>query len=143
MRRAILGWAALAVLVVGLIVVAVVEGTTPTLSDRAGGPGFPGSPGGGGVGAPTALRESGPPPRPPRPPQPSPTAPLVVPVNIDGCDHSYGRPGQCVPWTFPAGVRNKCAWLRQHGYGRLAVVGTDRLRLDSNRDKVACGPGDH
>ena len=74
--------------------------------------------------------------------RPSPTGEVTVPVNIDGCDHDYGETGVCVPWTFPAGVTDRCAWLRAHGFGPLAVKGTDRLGLDTNHDAVACGPGD-
>jgi hypothetical protein len=74
--------------------------------------------------------------------QPSPTAPRPVEVDLDGCDHDYGTAGQCVPWTFPAGVSDRCGWLRAHGFGPLAVVGTDRLGLDTDHNGVACAPGD-
>jgi hypothetical protein len=65
-----------------------------------------------------------------------------LPANLDGCDHTYGNVGQCVPATFPAGVTDRCAWLRAHNFGPLRVHGPDRLRLDSNHDRIACGPGD-
>ncbi|MFD3702351.1 hypothetical protein ACFWUP_04330 [Nocardia sp. NPDC058658] len=67
-----------------------------------------------------------------------------VEASIDGCDHRYGTAAQCVPWTLPAGVKNKdqCAWLAAHGLRSLRVVGEDRLRLDNNRDGIACGAGD-
>jgi len=77
----------------------------------------------------------------PLPPVASPTAPVPFPVG-DGCDHGYGEPNQCVPLQFPPGVAYGCAWLRAHGFGPLAVHGTDRLGLDPNRDGVACGTGD-
>jgi hypothetical protein len=74
--------------------------------------------------------------------RPTPTGTVSIPVNIDGCDHDYGGIGICVPWTFPAGVTDRCGWLRAQGFGPLAVVGTDRLSLDTNHDRVACGQGD-
>jgi hypothetical protein len=80
----------------------------------------------------------------PQPALPSPTgSPSQKPVNVDGCDHNYGPVNVCVPWTFPAGITDKCGWLRQHGYTLpLAVHGTDRQGLDTNRDGSACGTGD-
>jgi hypothetical protein len=78
----------------------------------------------------------------PQGPLPKPTAPVTVSANIDGCDHSYGTISQCVPWEFPAGVTDKCAWLRAHGFGPLAVHGRDRQHLDTNGDGTACGPND-
>lgn len=50
--------------------------------------------------------------------------------NYDGCDAAYGDgEGVCVPETFPAGVKNKCAWLKDHGFPPLTVKGLDRLGL--------------
>jgi hypothetical protein len=72
-------------------------------------------------------------------PLPSPTAKHSVPVDVDGCDHAYGKATQCIPWTFPAGTTDKCAWLAAHGYEDIAVVGTDRQKLDPDGNKVACG----
>lgn len=72
-------------------------------------------------------------------PLPSPTALHAVAAHIDGCDHNYGRPGQCVPWTFPPGTTDRCEWLLAHGLAALPVVGTDRLNLDANDDGIACG----
>ncbi|NJC72539.1 hypothetical protein HC031_22875 [Planosporangium thailandense] len=63
-------------------------------------------------------------------------------AEVDGCDHNYGVPGQCVPWNFPPGVTDRCAWLVEHGLGAVTVSGRDRQRLDTNRDGVACGHGD-
>jgi hypothetical protein len=74
----------------------------------------------------------------PRPPVPSPTATLRIAANIDGCDHNYGAPTQCVPWTFPAGTADKCGWLTEHGFAALKVVGTDRQHLDPDHDRIAC-----
>jgi hypothetical protein len=70
--------------------------------------------------------------------RPSPTAPVPVPVQVDGCDHAYGKPTQCVPWTFPPGITDKCAWLRVRGFGPVAVVGRDRQHLDPDGDGIAC-----
>lgn len=76
------------------------------------------------------------------PARPDPARERAPLTGSDGCDHSYGRPEQCVPWVFPPGGATGCAWLRAHGFGPLAVHGADRHRLDGNRDRVACGPGD-
>ncbi|MFD3508948.1 hypothetical protein [Nocardia sp. NPDC058666] len=67
-----------------------------------------------------------------------------VESSIDGCDHRYGTAAQCVPWTLPAGIKNKdhCSWLGEHGLRALRVVGDDRLKLDRNHDGIACGTGD-
>jgi hypothetical protein len=69
---------------------------------------------------------------------PSPKQTISVAANIDGCDHAYGLPTQCVPWTFPAGTTDKCAWLAEHGYTKLRVVAADRQKLDPDGDKIAC-----
>jgi hypothetical protein len=74
----------------------------------------------------------------PLPAVPSPTARLSQPANIDGCDHSYGERTQCVPWTFPPGTADKCAWLKAHGFGAVKVLGKDRHHLDPDGDGVAC-----
>ncbi|MCP2257804.1 hypothetical protein LX15_001490 [Streptoalloteichus tenebrarius] len=87
-------------------------------------------------GSPPRTGASGPPPAAPEP------APADVPEGADGCDHAYGEPSQCVPWRFPPGTGEACAWLREHGFGPLAVRGRDRHQLDTNRDGVACGRGD-
>jgi hypothetical protein len=71
-------------------------------------------------------------------PRPSPTARLSMPVNVDGCDHAYGEPAQCIPWAFPAGTTDKCAWLAAHGFTAVKVVGTDRHNLDRDGNRVAC-----
>ncbi|GID93119.1 hypothetical protein ACFQFC_05380 [Amorphoplanes digitatis] len=74
----------------------------------------------------------------PQRPLPSPTATHHVPANVDGCDHNYGTITQCVPWTFPDGTTDRCAWLAGHGFERLRVVGEDRQKLDSDGNKIAC-----
>lgn len=72
--------------------------------------------------------------------------PAKVPVAAfaDGCDRAYGTIAQCVPLSFPKPAKgeSKCAWLAARGFGPLAVRGKDGQKLDSNRDGVACGPGD-
>lgn len=70
-----------------------------------------------------------------------------VSTTISGCDRHYGTINVCVPTAFPAEVKSttaaRCSWLQQNDYGRLKVNGKDDpLRLDPNRDGVACGKGD-
>ncbi|MFD7437877.1 galactose oxidase-like domain-containing protein [Streptomyces sp. NPDC059861] len=70
-----------------------------------------------------------------------------VPATVAGCDRHYGSANVCVPTAFPAEVKRttvaRCTWLKQHDYGRLKVNGKDDpLRLDPDRDGVACGKGD-
>ncbi|UYQ64101.1 galactose oxidase-like domain-containing protein [Streptomyces peucetius] len=72
---------------------------------------------------------------------------VEVDPQIAGCDRHYGNAGVCVPTVFPKKVKPttaaRCAWLADHDYGRLRVNGgDDPLRLDPNRDGVACGKGD-
>ncbi|MER6688448.1 galactose oxidase early set domain-containing protein [Streptomyces minutiscleroticus] len=66
---------------------------------------------------------------------------------VSGCDRHYGSANVCVPTVFPDEVGRttaaRCAWLEEHGYGRLKVNGKDDpLRLDPDRDGAACGKGD-
>ncbi|WP_329122008.1 galactose oxidase early set domain-containing protein [Streptomyces sp. NBC_01465] len=65
-----------------------------------------------------------------------------VSTTISGCDRHYGTVNVCVPTVFPATVKRttaaRCAWLGSHGYGRLKVNGDDPLRLDPDRNGVAC-----
>ena len=70
--------------------------------------------------------------------RPSPRAPMPVVPSMDGCDHNYGTRIQCIPWTFPDGVTDKCAWLAEHGYKTLKVSGTDRQKLDPDGNRTAC-----
>lgn len=70
-----------------------------------------------------------------------------VDPQISGCDRHYGNAGVCVPTDFPKKVakttKARCDWLKANDYGRLKVNGKDDpLRLDPNRDGVACGKGD-
>ena len=71
-----------------------------------------------------------------------PLAGVTIPAGVDGCDHAYGVANQCVPWSFPPGTANLCGWLAAHGLADLPVHGSDRHALDTNRDGIACGPGD-
>ncbi|WP_344011134.1 galactose oxidase-like domain-containing protein [Streptomyces thermospinosisporus] len=70
-----------------------------------------------------------------------------VSPRISGCDRHYGSANVCVPTVFPDEVKPattaRCTWLKDHDYGRLKVNGKDDpLRLDRNRDGIACGKGD-
>jgi hypothetical protein len=151
-RRTALSWAlgALVVVLGAVVVDASVASGTPAKRPRPGAapatfqpPGFGhlsrGPDRGTGVAAPyvQAFGQQSAAPLPPR----HSTRPSIVPY-LDGCDHDYGTVGQCVPWSFPAGVTDRCAWLREHRFGPLRVRGVDRLRLDTNHDRIACGPGD-
>ncbi|GAB3671467.1 hypothetical protein GCM10027589_40560 [Actinocorallia lasiicapitis] len=73
-------------------------------------------------------------------PNPSPSA--VKQGSVDGCDHSYGPGGSCVPWTFPEGVTTpeaKCGWLKESGFALpIAVRGADRHELDPDKDGLGC-----
>lgn len=65
--------------------------------------------------------------------------PVYVPWNVDGCDHDYGTPNQCVPWQIPAsGPQADCAWLRSMGFGPLKVYGTNRQHLPENAEGYVC-----
>ncbi|MFE7439487.1 galactose oxidase-like domain-containing protein [Streptomyces chartreusis] len=66
---------------------------------------------------------------------------------VSGCDRHYGSVNVCVPTDFPptvkATTKSRCDWLKKNDYGRLKVNGKDDpLRLDPNKDGVACGKGD-
>ncbi|KUM74639.1 galactose oxidase-like domain-containing protein [Streptomyces curacoi] len=70
-----------------------------------------------------------------------------VSPTVSGCDRHYGSANVCVPTDFPPGVKattkSRCDWLKTNDYGRLKVNGKDDpLRLDRNKDGVACGKGD-
>ncbi|MFF2845236.1 galactose oxidase-like domain-containing protein [Streptomyces sp. NPDC058001] len=72
---------------------------------------------------------------------------VKVSPTISGCDRHYGSANVCVPTDFPPSVKkttaSRCDWLAKNEYGRLKVNGKDDpLRLDPNRDGVACGKGD-
>ncbi|MFJ8635850.1 galactose oxidase-like domain-containing protein [Streptomyces sp. NPDC093568] len=70
-----------------------------------------------------------------------------VSPTVSGCDRHYGSVNVCVPTDFPptvkATTKARCDWLKKNDYGRLKVNGKDDpLRLDPNRDGIACGKGD-
>ncbi|MFJ5261189.1 galactose oxidase-like domain-containing protein [Streptomyces sp. NPDC088387] len=70
-----------------------------------------------------------------------------VATTVSGCDRHYGTVNVCVPTAFPADVKKttaaRCDWLKSNDYGRLKLNGRDDpLKLDPNRDGVACGKGD-
>jgi hypothetical protein len=70
-----------------------------------------------------------------------------VSTQIAGCDRHYGSANVCVPTVFPdtvkATTKARCDWLAANEYGRLKVNGKDDpLRLDPDRDGLACGKGD-
>jgi hypothetical protein len=65
--------------------------------------------------------------------------PIREPSNLDGCDHDYGTPNQCVPWQIPASSpQAACAWLRANGFGPLKVYGTNRQNLPENAEGYVC-----
>jgi hypothetical protein len=79
----------------------------------------------------------------PRKPQATSSAGVEIAEGTDGCDHAYGDRDICVPWEFPPGVTDKCAWLRERGFAPLKITGgRDRHSLDRNGDGTACGAGD-
>jgi hypothetical protein len=64
---------------------------------------------------------------------------VPVPWNVDGCDHDYGQPGQCVPWKIPASTpQAACAWLKSNGFGPLKVHGRNRQNLPGNAQGYVC-----
>jgi hypothetical protein len=59
--------------------------------------------------------------------------------NIDGCDHDYGAPNVCVPWSIPGSTAQaKCTWLSSNGYIDLKVYGTNRQGLPENAEGYVC-----
>ena len=93
---------------------------------------------GGAVAEPFVQNFAGQPGAKPLRPLSSPTATHFVRPNVDGCDHNYGEITQCVPWTFPAGTRDKCAWLAERGFKTLKVAAADRQKLDPDGNRIAC-----
>ncbi|BEL08582.1 hypothetical protein Q0Z83_067730 [Actinoplanes sichuanensis] len=67
-----------------------------------------------------------------------PTAPVKVAPTVDGCDRNYGTVAHCIPIRFPAGVTDKCVWLRDHGYRNVKVAAKDRQGLDPDRNGIIC-----
>jgi hypothetical protein len=94
------------------------------------------------VSAPPRIHKFADQPGAPERPLPSPTAPIEIDEGNEGCDYAYGDRTVCVPWEFPEGVTDGCAWLRERGYKPLKVNGRDRHGLDRNGDGIACGDGD-
>ncbi|MER5214147.1 galactose oxidase-like domain-containing protein [Streptomyces sp. NPDC002838] len=70
-----------------------------------------------------------------------------VSPTVSGCDRHYGSINVCVPTAFPDEVKKttaaRCTWLAKNDYGRLKVNGKDDpLRLDRDKDGIACGKAD-
>lgn len=64
-------------------------------------------------------------------------------LSAAGCFVDYGRPGaECLPAHAAQGRVVTCVGVRAHFPNGIVVSGTDRFRLDRNRDGVACGRGD-
>jgi len=65
-------------------------------------------------------------------------------VNSAGCYIDYGVQGQeCLPTHAATNGTMTCADVRNHGFpDGIKVTGTDRLKLDTNGDKIACNAGD-
>ena len=68
-----------------------------------------------------------------------------------GCTEGYGAGSLCLPVVPPSAtkhaghgmqVRWTCSEARLTLPQGIAVTGSDQLKLDSNRDGVACGAGD-
>jgi hypothetical protein len=70
---------------------------------------------------------------------------LVTPKvawNVDGCDHDYGTPNQCVPWQIPGSTSAaRCAWLESMGFGAIKLYGTNRQDLPENAEGYVCASG--
>jgi hypothetical protein len=67
----------------------------------------------------------------------------------NGCQKHYGSPGQCLPLLSPSQQAMPdmdhpwtCPEVRTLFPEGIAVRGKDSLRLDTNSDRIACGPGD-
>ena len=68
---------------------------------------------------------------------------VAEPWNVDGCDHDYGTPNECVPWTVPGGTTAaRCAWLLSNGFKPFKVYGTDRQHLNPAHTALACSAAD-
>jgi hypothetical protein len=64
-----------------------------------------------------------------------------LPPYATGCDYDYGKPPQCVPWTFPPEVetvQDRCDWLKDQGFKTITVRGKDRHGLDADKNGIAC-----
>ena len=70
-----------------------------------------------------------------------PTAPKVA-WNVDGCDHDYGSPNQCVPWQIPGSTgAARCAWLESMGFGSVKLSGANRQDLPEDAQGYVCASG--
>lgn len=58
---------------------------------------------------------------------------------VDGCDRNYGTKAQCIPSSYPKGVKDRCSWLKEHGFTGIEVVADDDQKLDPDRNRIACG----
>lgn len=77
----------------------------------------------------------------------SPSAVLPHPSTsrhlASGCLIGYGAPGaQCLPVRAPGNKPVTCAYVVTLFPEGIAVTGKDRLRLDTDKDKIACDAGD-
>ncbi len=63
-------------------------------------------------------------------------------LNAAGCFIDYGIQGeQCLPaHAAESNGTLTCTEVRKHFPEGIKVTGTDRYRLDTNRDGIACGP---
>ncbi len=69
--------------------------------------------------------------------------PKTTGVLSSGCALGYGQAGsQCVAARRPGGARMTCDYLIRQFPAGIAVTGRDVLKLDTNRDGLACGYGD-
>jgi putative flippase GtrA len=60
---------------------------------------------------------------------------------VPACDPAYRAPRLCVPYRFPSRIKtvqDKCRWLVNHGFKKIAVRGKDRQRLDRDKNGIAC-----
>jgi hypothetical protein len=69
-----------------------------------------------------------------------PQIPVPVPLTnaIDGCNHDYGEPGQCIPSRLPTGQTDWCSYLASHGLAHVKVIGRDSLALDQHHTGRTC-----
>ncbi|MBR7837546.1 hypothetical protein KDL01_29980 [Actinospica durhamensis] len=68
---------------------------------------------------------------------------VVEPWNVDGCDHDYGTPNECVPWVVPGKTTAaRCTWLLAEGFKPFKVYGRDRQDLNPAHTALACSAAD-
>lgn len=69
--------------------------------------------------------------------------PAIPGVTSGGCALGYGTAGaQCMPARGPGNTTLTCTYVLSLFPDGIRVTGPDRLRLDTDRDSVACGPRD-